>query len=195
MGAGLDSRAYRFEQLKRNIKVFEVDHPATQMVKLKKLQKIFGNIPEHVTYVPVDFNEETLQKLFDFGYSPQLRTLFIWEGVVYYLTAQAVDRTLEFILKSSASGSSIIFDYMYTAALNAAHKRREVNRMQTVRKFTGEGLTFGIEEGQVEEFLQKRGFIQIENGTSEDLKKAYFTGVNQSRAVAPIYAIVHAVVK
>jgi methyltransferase (TIGR00027 family) len=195
MGAGLDSRAYRFEKLKGNVKVFEVDHPATQMVKMKKLRKIFGTIPEHVTYVPIDFNEETLQKLFDFGYRRELKTLFIWEGVVHYLTTQAVDQTLEFVVKNSVSGSNIIFDYLFTSALNAAQKRGEIERMQRVRKFTGEGLTFGIEEGQVEEFLQKRGFIQIQNVTSADLKKAYFTGVNQTRAVAPIYAIAHASVK
>ncbi len=195
LGAGLDSRAYRFEQLKHNIKIFEVDHPATQTVKLKKLQKIFGNIPENVTYVPIDFNEETLQELYDFGFSRRLKTLFIWEGVVYYLTAQAVDQTLEFVAKNAASGSSIIFDYLYTSALNAAHKRGEIERMQRVRKFTGEGLTFGIEEGKVQEFLQKRGFTHIQNMTGVDLKKAYFTGVNQARAVAHVYAIVHAIVK
>jgi methyltransferase (TIGR00027 family) len=195
LGAGLDSRAYRFEKLKGHIKVFEVDHPATQVVKQNKLRKIFGNIPEHVTFVPVDFNEETLQKLFDFGYQQKLKTLFIWEGVVHYLTPEAVDRTLEFVMKNSGSGSSIIFDYLYLSALNASHKRRDIERMQRVRRFTGEGLTFGIEEGQVEAFLQKRRFNQIKNVTSADLKKAYFTGANQSRAVSPIYAIVHATVK
>lgn len=67
--------------------------------------------------------------------------------------------------------------------------------MQHARKFTGEGLTFGIEEGQVEEFLQKRGFTQIKNVTSGDLKKAYFSGVNQTRAIGSIYAFAHATVK
>ena len=164
-------------------------------MKLKKLEKIFGNIPEYVTYVPVDFNEETLQKLFDFGYNRQLKTLFIWEGVVHYLTAEAVDRTLEFVVKNSVPGSMIIYDYLYLSALNAVHKSRGIMRMQRARRFTGEGLTFGIEEGKVEEFLRRRGFTQVQNVTSEDLRKAYFSGVNQSRAIAPIYAIVHAAVK
>ena len=91
LGAGLDSRAYRFEHLRNQVKVFEIDHPATQLVKQKRLRKIFGNLPEYVTYVPIDFNEESLQKLFDFDYNRQLKTLFIWEGVVHYLTAEAVD--------------------------------------------------------------------------------------------------------
>jgi methyltransferase (TIGR00027 family) len=192
LGAGLDSRAYRFDQLEGHVKVFEVDHPATQQVKLGKLEKIFGRLPEHVTYVPVDFDEETLQKLFDFGYNRQAKTLFIWEGVVHYLTAEAVDQTLEFVLKNSGSGSSIIFDYVYASALTAAHKREEIVRMQRTKRYTGEGLVFGIEEGQVEEFLRVRGYTQIQNVTSEDLKRIYFAGVNQTRTIAPIYAIVHA---
>jgi methyltransferase (TIGR00027 family) len=195
LGAGLDSRAYRFEQLEEHVRVFEVDHPATQQVKLGKLEKIFGELPVHVTYVPIDFNQETLQKLFDFGFNPQSKTLFIWEGVAHYLTAEAVDQTLSFVSKHSGTGSSIIFDYVYTSALTAAHKRGEIIRMQRAKRYTGEGLVFGIEEGQVDEFLRVRGYTQIQNVTSEDLKRAYFTGVNQTRTIAPIYAIVHATVK
>ena len=195
LGAGLDSRAYRFEQLKEHVRVFEVDHPATQQVKLGKLEKIFGELPVHVTYVPIDFNQETLQKLFDFGFNPQSKTLFIWEGVAHYLTAEAVDQTLSFVSKHSGTGSSIIFDYVYTSALTTAHKRGEIIRMQRAKRYTGEGLVFGIEEGQVDEFLRVRGYTQIQNVTSEDLKRAYFTGVNQTRTIAPIYAIVHATVK
>ena len=66
--------------------------------------------------------------------------------------------------------------------------------MQRTQRYTGEGLIFGIEEGQIETFLQARGYAQIKNMTSADLKKAYLTGVNQTRAIAPIYAIVHATV-
>jgi len=195
LGAGLDSRAYRFEQLREHVKVFEVDHPATQQEKCRKLAKIFGELPKHVTFVPIDFNEETLEKLYSFGYERQRKTLFIWEGVTYYLVAEAVDSSLRFVVKNSGQGSSIIFDYVYASALTAAQKRGEITRMQRYGRFTGEPLTFGIEEGKVGGFLGQRGYIQIENATSEDLKRAYFTGINRDRPIAPIYAIVHATVK
>lgn len=195
LGAGLDSRAYRIEGLKGRVKMFEVDHPATQAVKCAKLTKLFGELPAHVTYVPTDFDAETLEKLFDFGYSQQSKTLFIWEGVVHYLTAEAVDQTLGFVYKNSGSGSSIIFDYVYASALTAADKRSEIARMQRTQRYTGEGLIFGIEEGQIEAFLQARGYAQIKNMTSADLREVYLTGVNQTRVIAPIYAIVHATVE
>jgi len=195
LGAGLDSRAYRFEQLAGRVRVFEVDHPATQRAKINKLTKVLGSLPEHVTFVPIDFNEETLQKLFDFGYSRQAKTLFTWEGVVYYITAEAVDQTLKFVLENSGSGSSIIFDYVYASALTAVYKRAEITRMQRAKRYTGEGLVFGIEEGQLEEFLLARGYTQIQNVTSQDLERMYFTGVNEARVIASIYAIAHAVVR
>lgn len=194
LGAGLDSRAYRIEGLKGRVQVFEVDHPATQAAKLAKLKKILGELPAHVIYVPIDFNMETLEKLFDCGYNRQKKTLFIWEGVVYYLTAEAVDQTLSFVSKNSGAGSSIIFDYVYAEALTAADKRAEVARMQRMQRYTGEGLAFGIEEGTIEAFLRARGYAQITNMTSADLKRIYLTGVNQTRAIASIYAIVHATV-
>ena len=194
LGAGLDSRAYRFEPLKQRVQVFEVDHPATQQDKIEKVKKVLKTLPDHVTYIPIDFNTETMGKLFAFGYNSRLKTLFIWEGVTYYLAADAVDSTLEFVRKNSGQGSSIIFDYVYTSALTTARKRGEVARMQRYSRFTGEGLIFGIEEGKVEEFLSRRGYTQIKNATSEDFKRAYFSGANQKRPVAPIYAIVHATV-
>lgn len=194
LGAGLDSRAYRIEGLKGRVKVFEVDHPATQAVKLSKLEKVLDELPAHVTYVPIDFDAETLEKLYEHGYQRQKKTLFIWEGVVYYLTAEAVDQTLRFVAENSSAGSSIIFDYIYAEALTAMDKRGEVARMQRTQRYTGEGLIFGINEGQIEAFLQARGYTQIENMTAADLKRRYLTGVNATRVIAPIYAIVHATV-
>jgi methyltransferase (TIGR00027 family) len=97
-GAGYDSRAYRFGNLKQGVKVFEVDHPATQQIKMKKVRSVLGSLPAHVTYVGIDFNRDSLeQQLPECGFKEQLKTLFIWEGVVMYLGAQAVDSTLSFI--------------------------------------------------------------------------------------------------
>jgi methyltransferase (TIGR00027 family) len=147
-----------------------------------------------VHFVPIDFDEENLEKLFDYGYSKQRKTLFIWEGVTYYLNPEAVEGTLKFVVNNSGSGSSIIFDYVYTSALIADHKRGEIARMQRYARFTGEMLKFGIEEGEAKEYLSQLGFTNIENVTSEDLKRAYFSGFNRNRTIAPIYAIVHAAV-
>ena len=195
LGAGYDSRAYRFEGLKR-VKVFEVDHPATQRVKVVKLKEALGELPENVVFVPVDFTKETLERrLYACGYDNRLKTLFIWQGVAHYLTPEAVDNILAFVAHHSANGSSIIFDYMYASPLSGTSTHGEVRSMRRYRRITGEGRIFGIEKGTIEAFLHQRGFYQVKNVTSEFLKKTYFTGANQRREVASGYGIVSAIVR
>ncbi len=194
LGAGLDSRAYRFDALKGPVNVFEVDQPATQAAKIARVKRVLQAVPKHVTYVPIDFNEETLDKLAESGYNSTLETLFIWEGVIAYLKSTAVDATLAWVRSNAASGSSIIFDYIYPSAFSAEHKREEVKLSQWTHRFTGEALNFGIEKWQIVDFLTQRGFTNVVDACAEDFKRLYCTGPNQNRPVADIYAIVHATV-
>lgn len=192
LGAGLDSRAYRDEVQRSEIKVFEVDHPATQAHKIERVKRIFGRTPPAVIYVPIDFDNETLDKLLVNGFDQSSKTLFIWEGVTYYLDAATIDATLSWIRAHAAPGSAIIFDYVYRSALTAEHKRGEIKRMQRYRRLTGEEMVFGIEKGKSEEFLTVRGFTNVVDVDAAQLRRLYCTGPNQNRKVAEIYAIVHA---
>jgi methyltransferase (TIGR00027 family) len=191
LGAGLDTRAYRIQCIEQT-RVFEVDHPATQAVKRKRLKKVIDPLPAHVTFVPVDFDTQSLgDQLRASGYSQQRKTLFIWQGVTYYLTPQGVDSTLSFIAGHSGSGSSVIFDYSDTAYLQDT-SHGEVRRMRRAARVTGEKWVFGIPSGQIEPFLFQRGFRDIRNVTPADLKRLYFTGPNAGREIASGYAIVSA---
>jgi methyltransferase (TIGR00027 family) len=194
LGAGYDARAYRFDQLINQVKVFEVDHPATQTDKIARLRGIFGKIPPHVNFVPVDFNTQTLGKrLPESGYDPSLKTLFIWQGVTMYLENKAVDETLKFVVQYSAPGSAIVFDYVYRKVLDGIQKHGEISNMRRYRFLTGEGLTFGIEEGAVDAFLKTRGFRQVRDMDANGLKKAYFIGKNSVRNLSSGYGIVVAI--
>jgi methyltransferase (TIGR00027 family) len=196
LGAGYDSRAYRFEQLKKRTRVFEVDHPATQRIKVTKLKEILGSLPEHVVLVPIDFTQQTLsQRLFESGYEKERNTLFIWEGVTYYLTPEAVDVTLAFVVDNSGKGSSIVFDYTHPSVVEGSCARREAKMFLRGADSFGEPLRFGIAEGTVKSFLMQRGFGQVNNVTTEWLKQHYFTGVNRKRTITPIFEIAHAIVQ
>lgn len=141
LGAGYDSRAYRFEQLRDRVRVFEVDHHTTQDIKKAKLTKIFGELPNYVTFVPVDFTKETLEKrLIESSYDKMAKTLFIMEGVTMYLNAEAMDSILSFVTRYSGSGTSIIFDYFYQSAIDG-------NEIERAIVYNREKLTFGIERG------------------------------------------------
>jgi methyltransferase (TIGR00027 family) len=198
LGAGYDTRAYRIEGLhgKGNIKVFEVDHPATQRVKTEKIKEIFGELPEHVVYVPIDLMTEKLgEKLVGNGYDRSKQTLFLMEGLLMYLPPAAVDEILSSIVNNSAKGSAIIFDY-YPQSMVDRSSELEVGRItHDYLAKIGEPLLFGIKEGMVEEFLTERGFSQVINITSEDYKRAYFHGKNENRPVSSLLSFVHAVVE
>ncbi|HSD85321.1 MAG TPA: class I SAM-dependent methyltransferase [Anaerolineae bacterium] len=196
LGAGFDARAYRFEEFQHGVKVFEVDHPATQQAKTKRLHKIFGRVPPYVTYVSIDFNTQTLeQRLRECGYDEKLKTLFIWQGVTQYLTPEGVDSTLAFVAHHSGPGSSIIFDYMYTSLLDGTVQHGEVSKMRRDRWMSQEVLAFGIPEGTIASFMQQRGFEHVGHANHQVLHDTYFTGVNAKRTVADGYAIASAVVK
>jgi methyltransferase (TIGR00027 family) len=109
LGAGLDTFAHRnpFPQLR----VFEVDHPATQEWKRELLQNGKLSAPANLTYVPVDFELQSLaEQLQAAGFNPDAPAFFAWLGVVPYLTLPAFRSTLEFI-GAQAPGSGVVLDY------------------------------------------------------------------------------------
>ena len=195
LGAGYDTRAYRIGELK-NIKVFEVDHPNTQSFKIKKIGEIFDYLPKHVTYVPVDFEKDTLgQKLLDNGYNSSKKTLFIMEGLIMYIPPRAVAKTLLFIVENSGKGSQVIFDYYPESVVDGTCKLEIGTNIRNHVAEQGEPLQFGIKEEKIEDFLTEFGFSNVQNVTSKDYKKAYFHGLNEDRDVCKLLYFAHAVVE
>ena len=186
LGAGFDTRAYRIPTIEKT-HVFEVDHPDTQVVKLERLKKIIDPLPDHVTFVAVDFNSQMLgERLKASGYNESDKTLFILQGVTMYLTPEGVDTTLEFIADHSKPGSLVIFDYFYTETL------QEMKNTQWITGMIGEKYTFGIDRGKLELFLTSRGFSDIRCMDTEELKRFYFTGPNAGRVMSKGAAIASA---
>jgi methyltransferase (TIGR00027 family) len=118
LGAGFDSRAYRFRERFPQARFYELDLPATIAAKRERVVKVFGAVPDRVVLVATDFNTRPLdQVLLDAGYDRAQRTFFIWEGVTMYLPEAANLSTLRFIRSASASGSSVVYDYVLDTAL------------------------------------------------------------------------------
>ncbi len=191
LGAGFDTRAYRIEGIEKT-KVFEVDYPATQEAKQKRLKKVISPLPDYVIFVPIDFNTQTLgESLHASGYNDKGKTLFIWQGVTGYLTPEAVDNTLAFIAHHSGQGSTVIFDYFTNEALHS----HEVKKLRRLMRMIGEDIIFGIDEDQIEPFLTQGGFRDIRNVDADELKRLYFTGPNAGRVISKGVDIVSARVK
>jgi methyltransferase (TIGR00027 family) len=195
LGAGYDTRAYRIDELSK-IRVFEVDHPTTQSIKVAKIKEIFGSLPDHVTYVPVDFETDKLgQRLLESEYDPSKKTLFISEGVLIYLPPEAVDEILSFIVDNSGKGSAVVFDYIPLSVVDGTCKLEAGKNWQKSVTDMGEPFKFGIKDGAIDTFLTQRGFSKVTNMTSEDYKKVYFHGKNEDRQVNSLLIFAYAVVK
>jgi methyltransferase (TIGR00027 family) len=109
LGAGLDTFAHRnpFPQLR----VFEVDHPATQQWKRELLESGSLPAPANLSYVPVDFERQSMPEQLDAaGFDSQVPAFFAWLGVVQYLTLEAFRSTVRFIA-GQPPGSGVVLDY------------------------------------------------------------------------------------
>ena len=194
LGAGYDTRAYRFDGLKDK-KMFELDHPATQNVKKEKLIRLLGTLPGHVVYVPINFEHLPISRaLFDFGYDAEVKTLFIWEGVSYYLSREAVDTVLAFVSSYAAKGSAIVFDYMDQSVVQGRSGMPLAEKMVGFQERKGEPFVFGLPPHGVEQFIKSRGFSQVRTISHDWLKRTYFKGRNKNRQLCPFWGIVDATV-
>jgi len=148
MGAGYDTRPYRFAHSIHDTKIFELDIGPTQKRKLQCLNKSKITIPQQVSFVPIDFNNESIKDVLEkAGYNPEKKTLFLWEGVTYYLQADSVDATLAFISNHACPGSLILFDYTISVT-DQNIKLYGVNSFyQSMKKHHGsEALLFAIDD-------------------------------------------------
>lgn len=192
LGAGYDTRAYRIEELKNTIEIYEVDHPSTQKFKKDIMEKLFGN-DDSVKYVPIDFETQKIdEELPKYGYRPDLKTLFIMEGLSMYIPKSAVENTLSFIKTCSKKGSSIIIDFYPETLTNGTSTERIAINIREYLIKQGEPLKFGIEEKDVEQFLKSSGFNNITLVNSNEYKNLYFEGENRDRIVCNLLYFVHA---
>jgi methyltransferase (TIGR00027 family) len=123
LGAGLDTRAFRMRAL-ADVAVFEVDHPATQAYKRRKVASLLPRA-KSVTFVTVDFERAGLaESLCDAGFHRERPTAWVWEGVVMYLTDEAMRRTLDAVAACSAPGSVLLLHYIDRVPPADAGQRR-----------------------------------------------------------------------
>jgi methyltransferase (TIGR00027 family) len=195
LGAGYDTRAFRFSALNKSVAVFELDHPSTQQRKLEKIQQHMDADTSAIRYIPIDFSKEDIPtKLSASDFNNQLKTLIIWEGVTYYISASAVDRTLDFANRHNAPQSSIIFDYFPATVADGTTRLKEAKALREGLKRIGEEVLFGIQPDRIVAFMKERGFTVVKNLTSAEYKKAYFNGPNQNRNVSAMFIFVQAMV-
>lgn len=194
-GAGYDTRAYRINSLKENIRIFEIDRPETLEKKTAVLADIFGHLPGHVAFVPYEIDEgNTWADLESAGYSPEQKTLFVLEGLVMYLPRPAVKELLSEIARHAGAGSAVLFDFIPQSMADGSSDA-EGGRM--IRDFTisiGEPIQSGFAPGEVTSFLVACGYYGVQVIPPSAYGAMYYTGKNAGRRVSGLLSFVYATV-
>ena len=172
LGAGLDTFAYRNPH--PELRVFEVDHPATQAWKREQLQAAGIAVPASLTFVPVDFERQTLADgLGQSGFDAGAAAFFSWLGVTPYLTREACMITLSFVAKMPA-GSGVVFDFAVDRALLNPGQRMALDALSRRVARYGEPLQLFLDPGKLQDELKSLGFGRTEFLQGKELNARYF---------------------
>jgi methyltransferase (TIGR00027 family) len=172
LGAGLDTFACRNPFA--GVRVFEVDYPATQAWKRRRLEAAGITIPEALTFTPVDFAKDTLAAgLANAGFKANEPSFFSWLGVTPYLAEETVLTTLQWIAGSS-SQNGVAFDYVVPrASVNFLH-RMAFDALAARVAAAGEPFVGFFDPEKLALKLREMGFRYLEDLGAKEINARYF---------------------
>jgi methyltransferase (TIGR00027 family) len=172
LGAGLDTFAYRNPHA--GLRVFEVDHPATQDWKRHQLHAAGIATPPSLTFVPVDFERQTLaERLTQSGFQADEPAFFSWLGVTPYLTREACMVTLA-LIANMPGGSGVVFDFAVDRDLLNPGQRIAFDALSKRVARYGEPFQLFFDPSKLQKELKSMGFNQTEFLQGKELNARYF---------------------
>jgi methyltransferase (TIGR00027 family) len=195
LGSGMDCRAYYIPGIE-STRYFEVDHPSVIKRKKAKSKKILGELPDHVVFVPIDFEKQGLDtELKRAGYNVKSKTLFIWGGVTQYISKKANDSTLKYVAKA-APGSTLVFTYCLKSYIDGKeiYEGTEVTYKRFCKKSSPLWI-YGLDPVDIGNYLSQYSLSLIEDIGSDEVKERYIKLVNLDLEVMKIERIALAEVK
>jgi methyltransferase (TIGR00027 family) len=181
LGAGLDTYAYR-GAFAHSVRIFEVDHPATQAWKRQRLAEASISVPGNLTFAPIDFERETFSDgLAAAGFDRSEPTFFTWLGVVPYLTEEAVWSTLGFIA-GLPSGAHVVFDYSDPPETLSPELRLEHDERAARVAALGEAWVNYLETDALHAKLTALAFTEIEDLGPPQIVSRFFPARGGSRS-------------
>jgi methyltransferase (TIGR00027 family) len=176
LGAGYDSTALR-RRLADGVRVYEVDSPPTQEAKRRTMERRGIAAPDHVTFVPCDFEvHRVADRLAETGFDAGGRSAVAWLGVSYYLTDEALRWALADLASLAAAGSRLVMDYMDGAVIDGTTPH--VGAVRAVRSVEsrGEPYRFGTTPEGIRALLDEFGFELRTHLRLDELAARYGNG-------------------
>ena len=162
--------------------MFEVDHPATQAWKRKRLAQVGIAVPSSMTFAPVDFERETFDDgLRHAGFIESAPTFFSWLGVTMYLENDVVLGTLRAIRGDELSERRRV--RLRRAARDAGLRRPpRAGRGEPAREEGGRALPRILRARGAIATMRGMGYAHIEDLGSAEIDARYFAGRTRQAA-------------
>lgn len=175
LGAGLDTFAYRQSQPSDSFRIYELDHPLTQQRKRDRLNRAGIEIPSNLTFVAIDFEKTSIADALAInGFLFDAPALCSWMGVTQYLTPDAIDATLRFVLSLPRS-SGIVFSFIIPQNAISGMESEAVELAAQRSAEVGEPWLSRFDIAEFAFKLGAMGFSTISHLTPAEAGKRYFT--------------------
>jgi methyltransferase (TIGR00027 family) len=195
LGAGYDSRPYRFADALQQTRVLEVDLPQISAIKQRKAFHMLGRAPEHVVFVQADLlDDDVYQRLLERSYDLGCATLLILSGVTPYLPEAAVTQLFTFAGRHRSPRTSIAFDYVFREMVEGDDSFYGAKQTRRRLEALGEPLQFGVPAGGAADFLAQFGMTLDSDLQPDELARRYLADADGTIRGRPygFAAIAHA---
>ena len=174
LGSGYDTRFFRLPSIRKySVATFEVDLPDTIEAKRVVLEARLGSIPAGLSLIPLDLKHADWKGIFQGGFQAAIRTIYVWQGVSYYLPERTVSAVLDFVRREMIDGSYVVFDNCWPLMLVENDEipgiRFNIERLKEI----GEPYIFGMEPEDMKRWLQGKGFRNIQLAQLDELEMVY----------------------
>ena len=176
LGAGLDTFAYRQPSWASSLRIYEIDHPASQEWKRERLAVAKVKIPENLTFAPIDFEITSLRGgLSTAGFDFRVQSFFSLLGVTQYLTIEATESIFE-LVQSLPQASEIVFEFIVPDDLIPANEASVFATLASLSAERGEPWLTRFRPAELETRLTALGFSQVSHLPPTAANERYFQG-------------------
>jgi methyltransferase (TIGR00027 family) len=195
IGAGFDSFCLRRPNFSADLRIYEIDHPATQRIKRQRLMEIFDSSPKGVEFLAIDLEKRTIaDALSDASFSKDKKAFFSWLGTVPYLSEAAVFAVLRDLACFAAHKSEIVFDYLIPTRLMKIEDRQALGRAMRIIERWGEPVKSFFDPDAFPDEVSRLGYRILENQSPAELNKSYFFDRSDNLVAHSAAYLVHAAI-
>jgi methyltransferase (TIGR00027 family) len=195
ISAGFDSFCLRHPDFSAGLQIYEIDHPATQQVKRKRLGEILDSSPEGVEFLAADLEKQTIANaLSDSSFLKDEKAFFSWLGTVPYLSEDAVFNVLRGLASFAARGSEIVFDYSIPPYTWPLEERQALGRILRIIGRRGEPIKSFFGPDAFPDEVSRLGYHIFENVSPTELNERYFSNRADGLVTHSAAYIMHAAI-